>query len=342
MTVPGTSSESPGPLLGAVVVHWNNEDELVDLLEAWSADVPVVVVDNSSSLDRDALSTSAAGVADGPMPFSVVDPGRNLGFGAGVDRGVQELAERWPRVEWVLVLNPDARPRPGALDILRAACARSSDAGVVPALEHEDGRSQCQWQLQPLPTALDLLLQVFFLGGRRGPAAEPAEGTVIGQPAAAALALRRSVLEAVGGFGDRYYPAWFEDVDLAARLHTADHRLRYAPSSRFVHTMGGSVPSLGYGVFSWLYYRHLLLYLRRHHGVFWSGLARALLPLSMLLRCLLLPVRKPSRAVSRRHALAALRDVALGAISGWRRPKAFARRFVPGGASSDREVSEGL
>jgi hypothetical protein len=53
----------------------------------------------------------------------------------------------------------------------------------------------------------------------------------------------------------------------------------------------------------------------------------------MALRLVLLPVRKPRRAVSRREAAAALVAVAVGAASGWRRPAGLAREWAYGGAS---------
>ncbi|MEM9599195.1 MAG: glycosyltransferase [Acidobacteriota bacterium] len=314
------------PVLSAVVVHWRNEEQLARLRAAWPVDDPrfeLVVVDNSSTL---------GGLEP---PAILVDEGRNLGFGGGVARGVQRA-----RGAWILVLNPDILPLPGALGGLLAAvegATRDGDdsnsgigtAGIVPALEHPDGRPQHRWQLQPLPTAATLLLQTFFLAGSRGPISPPPEGTAIQQPAAAALALDRRVLEEVGGFDPSFFPAWFEDVDLARRLHRGGHRLEYRPSIRFQHDMGGSVPALGYGPFLWVYYRNLCRYLRKHHGPAAALAARGLLPLGMLLRLLLLPVRTPKRATGRLDAARGLLAVAAGALTGWRHPRPLVRRFSP-------------
>ena len=44
----------------------------------------------------------------------VVRPGRNLGFGAGVNRGLAALAGVSPPPDWVLVSNPDLVVHPGA------------------------------------------------------------------------------------------------------------------------------------------------------------------------------------------------------------------------------------
>jgi len=302
------------PRLSAVVVHWRDEEHLAELIDAWPETDPrfeLLVVDNSASLEPL------------PRPARLLDPGQNLGFAGGVNYGVAVA-----RAPWILILNPDARPLPQALPALLEAVDKGSDvAGFVPALEGPGGEPQQRWQLQPLPSPITLVLQTLFLAGARGPRQPPLAGSVVEQPAAAALLLRRVVLEELGGLDEGFYPAWFEDVDLARRLAAAGHRLHYLPSARFVHAMGGSVPQLGYGPFLWVYYRNLCRYLRRHHGVFWDVAARGTVILGMLLRLLLLPLRQPRRAANRRQAAIALFDVARGAATAWRRPRGHARYF---------------
>lgn len=306
------------PVLCGVVVHWNNEKELEALAEAWPEDprCELLVVDNSGKLPAESAAAWRKKVR-------LLNPGGNRGFGGGVNAGVAATDS-----PWVLVLNPDACPRPGAVEALADACQNErSAAGLVPALEWPGGESQCSWQLQPLPSAGTLLAQIFFFGGRRGPKTEPPAGTPIEQPAAAALALRRQVLEELGGFDEGFYPAWFEDVDLAKRLAERGHFCAYLPESRFEHAAGSSLPALGYGPFLFVYYRNLVRYLGKHHGGAAAILARALLPLSMLLRILLLPLRRPTRARSRKEALKGLAAVAWGTITGFRYPRRLTERF---------------
>ncbi len=303
------------PELTAVVVHWHDEEHLAKLVAAWPRDpaFELLVIDNSGTAGRL------------PAPARLVSPSRNLGFAGGVNRGVAEA-----RAPIVLVLNADAYPQAGALaQILAAFDDFPEAAGVVPALAGRGGEPQHRWQLQPLPAPWTLLLQTLLLAGERGPGTAPTRGTPVAQPAAAALALRRAVLLHVGGLDEDFYPAWFEDVDLARRLATAGHRLVYEPAARFVHAGGATVSGLGYGPFQWLYYRGLTRYLGKHHAAAWSLLARLTLTLGMLLRLALLPLRRPRRAASRRAAAAGLLAVVAGAWSGWRRPRAYARRFEP-------------
>lgn len=321
----GLSIENaPGriPKLSAVVIHWRNEAEIEALLDHWPHDpqLELIVVDNSASLSEPEGSS-----ADGADEASLrrLRPERNLGFGGGANLGM-----RHARGEWVLILNPDVVPTQGALDALLEACDQYPDAvGLAPALINDDGSSQCRWQLQPLPSAPGLILQTLFLGGRRGPKSEPEAGTPVQQPAAAALALRRRSVLSVGGFDECFFPAWFEDVDLAKRLANEGGIMRYVPEARFVHATGGSVPALGYGPFLWIYYRNLEIYLRRHHHPAWILLTRLTLPLAMIARLALLPLRKPNRANSKKAAALGLVAVLFGSLSGWRRPWLWSERF---------------
>ncbi len=301
------------PLLTAVVVHWHGEGELAMLLDAWpqgDSRLELIVVDNSDT------------AVDLPPFVRRLVPRSNLGFGGGVNAGVA-LA----RGRWVLMLNPDARPAEDAINRLIEAATTSESAGIVPALMSPDGSSQHRWQLRPLPKPHQLALQGFRLIGVHGPRRPPGAGTPIPQPAAAALLIRRDVFLEIGGFDDRFFPAWFEDVDLARRLTDAGHALCYAPHVRFVHDGAASVPTLGFGRFLWLYYRHLVRYLEKHHGHAWALFGRAMISIGMLFRMLAVPLRRPRQARTRPDAAAAFFLAARGAVSGWRSPAQMAQDF---------------
>ncbi|HEV7671433.1 MAG TPA: glycosyltransferase [Thermoanaerobaculia bacterium] len=285
---PASSPDVSPPLLSGIVIHWRNETELAGLVAAWPEDprFELIVVDNDS---EDGLPGGA---------FRLVAPNENLGFGGGANAGVAVA-----RGEILLFLNPDAHPEPGAIDRLIEGFAALPDAaGLAPKLLGTEGDSQHRWQLRRLPTPFTLLLQTLLIPAGKGPEEEPAAGSRIEQPAAAALALRRTAFERVGGFDAEFFPAWFEDVDLAKRMRQAGMALHYWPASVFRHGLGSSVPRLGYGPFLSIYYDNLDRYLRKHHGGLWAGVARVTLAFGILVRLLLLPLRCPARAASRREA----------------------------------------
>ncbi|HXO20521.1 MAG TPA: glycosyltransferase [Thermoanaerobaculia bacterium] len=311
-------SAQPTPMLSGVVVHWRDEEALRALVGAWPADprFELVVVDNGSD------------PSSPPIPMDGVrclKPAANLGFGGGANAGIAAAL-----APIVLVLNPDAMPEPGALDeLLRGFAALPDAAGLVPRLAGPDGEPQWRWQLRRLPSPGALLLQALFVT-KAGLCAEPPAGTVIEQPAAAALALRRPALATLGGvdgFDAGFYPAWFEDIDLARRLAAAGAVLRYWPAARFRHRLGSTVPRLGYGAFLWIYDRNLVRYLRKHHGRAWAGAGRAAVTLGLVLRLLFLPLRRPRRAPTRAAAARGLFVALAGALTRWRRPARLAADY---------------
>ena len=294
------------PVISGVVVHWRAERELAALAAAWPADprFELIVIDNGA----------APGLAVGPA--RLISPGRNLGFAEAVNVGLREA-----RAPWVLVLNPDARPQPGALEALAEGVRRHPQAaGLAPRLVGGDGASQHAWQLRPLPRLDQLLRQAFFLPGPRGPRREPAPSTAVGQPAAAALLLDRKRALEMGGFDQGFFPAWFEDVDFARRVSDSGGTLLYWPAAVFEHALGQSVATLGYGGFLRAYARGLHRYTGKHHGRAAAGTLRFLVPLGAAARLLALPLRRPRRAASRREAAAALAALAGDALRGFPDP----------------------
>jgi hypothetical protein len=318
------------PAIAGIVVHWHNEQELARLVEVWPQDrrFELVVVDNGSSQ---------------PLPegdYRLIQPGRNLGFAGGVNTGIE--ATEAPAV---LLLNPDALPEPGALDSLQAGLdAYPETAGLAPRLLDFPGpgarQPGCQhrWQLRPLPSPARLLREALWTAPLTGARREPESGAIVEQPAAAALLLRRSAWKAVGGLDEGFYPAWFEDVDLAKRLAAAGFELRYWPAARFRHSLGASVPRLGYSRFLWTYQRNQHRYVAKHHGPWWAALVRGATLAGALLRLLALPLRKPRRAASRRLAAAGLCCSAVGALTGWRWPRRLVRQIPssPGRRAQER------
>ena len=305
----GQRTRAPGvrPVLSAVAPHWHDEEHLAELVRDWPDDArfELIVVDNGSDDDPGELAANRSNVR-------VLDPGRNLGFGAAVNRGAAEAGS-----DLILILNTDAVPEPGALDALVEGMAKHPDvAGLAPRLLGADDAAQAAWQLRRLPTLRTLIGYCCFL--EPGPQPEPAAGAAVEQPAACALLLRRSAFENAGGMDQRFWPAWFEDVDLARRLADQGERVLYWPEAVFRHGLGASVPRLGYGAFLAAYYRNLDRYARKHHGRGAALLLRAVLAGAAVMRIVLLPLRCPGRARGRGEAFGGLWRLAAAAATDWR------------------------
>ncbi len=338
------------PLLTAVAPHWHDEDHLARLARSWPRDgrFELIVVDNGSggrgssgpgstrhgSGEHGSGKGSAHGLAGLRSEFGadrpnvhLLEPGRNLGFAGAINRGAAAA-----RGSLLLILNTDARPESGALEsLIRGMEQHPEAAGLAPRLldddlpkddspskdlPNEDGAApQAGWQLRRLPGFRTLLGYCCFLEPGAMPA--PAAGSPVEQPAACALLLRRAAFEAAGGMDEAFWPAWFEDVDLARRLRDLGEMTLYWPDAAFRHGLGASVPRLGYGPFLLAYYRNLDRYARKHHGRGSALVLNLVLVGAALLRIALLPLRRPRRARSRNEALIGLGRLVAAAGTAW-------------------------
>jgi len=311
------------PRLCGIVVNWHDENRLHNLVEAWPADgdLELLIVDNGSTQEM-------------PAGVAIQNSERNLGFAGAINLGLQNT-----QAPLVLVMNSDVCPQPGAVDSLIRGFERWPDAAALaPRLVAADGSSQFQWQLRSLPSVTTLLLQALLLPATGESRSELGPGQRVEQPAAAALVLRRQALLQLGGFDESFFPAWFEDVDLARRMKDSDLPIRYCPDAEFTHDLGSSIARLGYAGFLRAYYSNLCRYLGKHHGHLWAWAARLLLIPASLLRLALLPIRCPKRARTRREAAYGLWGLAQDAASGWRRASADRS---PDTSALDRDGAQG-
>lgn len=267
----------------------------------------------------------------------IVVNAENRGLGPATNQ-----AAALARGDALLLLNPDARAEGEPFGAIARGFAEHPEAvGLAPRLVEGDGTTvpsnpgrplalrsadredQFTFQLRRLPTLAsdvrELSLWDHFhhngLSRRIDRYADADRCTVfaVEQPAASALALSTAAFRKACGFDEAFVPAWFEDVDLCARLAPLGPIL-YWPSARFRHAGGISAKRLGYARFLPIYYRNALLYRRRHYSLA-AGLAyRALLVGGMILRLAGTPFRKrsPRPAAQSRSAYLAVLRVALG------------------------------
>jgi GT2 family glycosyltransferase len=86
----------------------------------------------------------------------------------------------------------------------------------------------------------------------------------VGEVSGAALLIRKSLYEKIGGFDEKIF-AYYEDVDLCKRAHDAGYEVCYVPTAKVIHLWKRSskaVPELVYRA-SQDSTRH---YFHKHHG----------------------------------------------------------------------------
>lgn len=233
-----------------IIVNFNSGGYLAECLASIAAHAPeahAVVVDNASVDGSDRVAASRPGRVELQRNQT------NLGFARGVNQGLAHASG-----DAVLVLNPDCRLLPGAVDRLVAELAQHPECAIAgPQILNDDGSVQGSARGDPtLLTGLfgrSTLLTRLFPRSRLARRNVRIDATVINQSdqgdqaassevdwvSGACMLARREALEAAGGFDERYFLYW-EDADLCRRLRDLGHSIRYVPAAWVTHTVGRS------------------------------------------------------------------------------------------------------
>ncbi len=282
--------------ISAVIVHYRTPAETLRAARSLADSAPevdIVVMDNASG---DGIGETLA--REVPRARVMAEP-ENRGYGAACNRGAAETSGAY-----VLFLNSDAFVRPGAVRALLSALERNPRAAVVgPRLVNPDG--SLQPSISRLPTPWRIFCEssglAALMGGRgifRGHT-ESREDHERQQEVeslmGAALFVRRTAFEQVGGFDEGFF-FYAEESDLFARLRQAGWRILYEPSASVIH-LGGA--SGGDALFGQLH-ASLRRYVRKHHGPPAAKFAGAVLWLGAAVRYLL-ALLTPGAAGKRRR-----------------------------------------
>jgi hypothetical protein len=209
--------------LAVVVVTHESTGVLPPMLRALvpqlAADDELVVVDCGSSDEPGALLRELAPAA------RLIELGENRGFAGGASVGAEAST-----APLLLFLNPDAVPSPGCLDALRAAADAQPRWGAWQALVLLPGGAHVNTR-----GGVVHFLGFGWAGGHDEPAAAvPEEPVEVGFASGAAMTLRRSAWQEVGGFEPAFF-MYGEDLDLSLRLRLAGWGVGMVPAARVEH-----------------------------------------------------------------------------------------------------------
>ncbi len=205
-----------------VIVAYNSGRflrECVASIYSTQPQVEVVIVDNAST--DGAVETVSVEFPD----IRVVRNERNAGFGAGNNLGVARA-----KGTFLVFLNPDAVVIDGWLEALVHPLVEDSSVGLVTpkVLLRNDPE---HINVAGLDVHLSGISMCRGLGLPRSDLDQIAEIAAI---SGVAVAVRRDVFEAVGGF-DKDFFLYMEDVDLSMRVWLAGYRCLYVPRAVVQH-----------------------------------------------------------------------------------------------------------
>lgn len=251
----------PRPV-SVLIVAYGREDLLEECLRTLRRGFPVVVVDNARS----------AACADlcGTLQVEYLDPGANLGFAGGVNRGLASV-DPWHDV---LLLNPDARVDAAAVARLQAAMRGGQRVCCVAPAQRHPGTAEQQRIGWPFPSPTREWLISLGLGRL-----VRAEDFVIG----AVLLLNRDALDEVGGFDERFF-LYAEETDWQRRAVAAGWRVLSVPEIEATHV--GAATSSDSRVRDAHFYAAAELYVRKWFGSRGWASYRAAVIVGALLRML--------------------------------------------------------
>ena len=155
----------------------------------------------------------------------------NSGFITACNRGAKKA-----RGKYLVFLNNDTLVRDGWLSALLGTFAEEPQAGIVGSkLVYPDGRLQ----------EAGGIIWGDASGWNYGNSDDPGKPEYnflreVDYCSAATLMITKSLFEAVGGFDEKYAPAYYEDTDLAFKVRRAGYKVLYQPLSEVIHYEGAT------------------------------------------------------------------------------------------------------
>jgi len=223
----------------------DNLPPLIDAMQRHPGGQIVLVDNNSENGDADLLREYVANGAHGDLITVIAHP-YNDGFGAGNNVGLRHLAARQTPPDLVFFLNPDARIKPGCLDVLCDFMRAQQGAGFAGAAI-ADSCGQAQTAAFRFPSVLG----EFEAAAKTGPVSKLLTRFIVPMPpfpadapparvdwvSGAAFMARWSALQETGWFDERFF-LYFEETDLMRRGRNKGWQTWTVPAARVVHDEG--------------------------------------------------------------------------------------------------------
>jgi len=201
--------------IAAVVPHWNRADLLEELLKSLSAQTramdEIIVADNGST---DASVEIARGAG-----ARVIELGKNLGFAAAVNRGIEAA-----KSDWIAILNNDVTLAPDWVATLVASAEKdqasfasgkilkADNPAIIDGTFDEVSRGACAWRC----------------GAGKPDSALWNQARAVRFVSMTAAVFRRELFCQIGAL-DEDFGSYLEDVDFGLRCAAAGRSGIYEP-----------------------------------------------------------------------------------------------------------------
>lgn len=267
------------PKILTIILNWRSHLMTLRAMEAalralQGVEGALIVVDNDSgdgSFEALSQAVKDRGWDVGPQAVRVIQSGRNGGFGAGNNVGIQAGLPDGMRPDYYYILNSDAFPEPEAIKALRDHLQRNPKTGL--AGSHIYGED-----LLPHRTAFRFpsIASEFEAQVRFGPVSRVLRNSIVAQPvpkatqqvdwlAGASLMIRAEVIEKIGRFDEAFF-LYFEETDLCRRAALVGWPTDYVLESRVMHIGSASTGMKDWQRIPSFWLDSRLHYLVKNHG----------------------------------------------------------------------------
>ncbi|HEY1726949.1 MAG TPA: glycosyltransferase family 2 protein [Candidatus Baltobacteraceae bacterium] len=263
--------------IDVIVVCWNDRDNITKALDS------VFELDEvKSDLSFAHVVVSDNGSTDGSREFirerygdrvQIIENGGNLGFAAACNRAFERTSS-----PYAYLLNPDAELKTGALREIVAFMDVHPRCGIAGSrIYNLDGTIQRDavgefdtWAGAFLRSSAWGEWPMFrrYANGASLRDWDFAQERRVDIAIGAALAIRRTLLDAIGLFDERFF-LYHEEVDFAKRAALAGWETWYVPQSEAVHE--GRASARGAYSVDARKQRSRRAYWLKHHGPVWYG-----------------------------------------------------------------------
>jgi GT2 family glycosyltransferase len=233
--------------LSVVIVTWNSESEIGNCLDSIidntkDLNYEIVIVDNNST---DKTGEIIKIFAENKFhKTKIILNNNNRGFTKACNEGILSAGGNN-----ILLLNPDAKVTGNSINVLLDKLESNEKLGAIaPQLLNED--KSIQKSCRTFPTYFDMFCEFSLLSNIFPNSKLFAkwkmnyfnhdEETVVEQPMAAALMIKRKVLNEVNNFDERYI-MFFNDVDLCKKIYDKGYEIVFYPQAKIIHTKGVSI-----------------------------------------------------------------------------------------------------
>jgi len=255
------------PTLSVLIVAYESRDDLTRTLPALLAELgegdELIVVDNRPG-------DGSAEVVEWLAPAArIVRPGRNTGFAGGCNAGAA-LASG----DLLVILNPDAVPRPGFGEAIRRPWVEERGWGAWQALVADGEGRRINSAGNPLH-----FTGITWAGGHGRPLDQAPPAGEVTVASGASLAIPVANWQRLSGFPAEFF-MYHEDVDLSVRLRAEGQAVGIEPGAVVAHDYEFDASAEKW---FWLERNRLAFLVRDYPGALLALLAPALLATELAL-----------------------------------------------------------